>query len=135
MINLQLHAHEQQRVQWQGEAWPGQPLQWDVRREAREDGRGQEGQGQDGGEQPGKSEAAQVWRSGLRLRLPLLGKLSASVTLAGDQLSIQLQAADGASAETLRACAGRLQAAMEAAGAPLSSLTIGSAPSEDTDAA
>ncbi|SEO14642.1 hook-length control protein FliK [Duganella sp. CF517] len=116
MINQQLHTHEQGRVQWQGEAWPGQPMQWDVRREQREKGR------QDGG--AGDDTPEQIWRSGVRFRFPLLGEVSAAVTLVGGQVHIQVQTGSDDSADTLRLHAGRLEQAMEAAGAPLSSLLI-----------
>lgn len=121
LINQQLHAHEQARVQWQGEAWPGQPMQWEVRREQRDDDgrRGQDGRdGADGQPEP-------VWRSGVRFRFPLLGKVAATVTVAGDQVQIQVQTGSDQSAVTLRAYAGLLEQAMAAAGSPLSSLTIG----------
>ncbi|HEX8403444.1 MAG TPA: flagellar hook-length control protein FliK [Duganella sp.] len=115
MINQQLHTHEQGRVQWQGEAWPGQAMQWDIRRQQRE-----------GGKQEGGEDAApeQIWRSGVRFRFPLLGEVSASVTLIGGQVHIQVQTGDDDTADTLRTYAGRLEQAMEAAGAPLSSLQI-----------
>ena len=116
MINQQLHTHEQGRVQWQGEAWPGQPMQWDVRREQREKDK------QDGG--AGDETPEQIWRSGVRFRFPLLGEVSASVTLIGGQVHIQVQAGSDDTADTLRIHAGRLEQAMEAAGAPLSSLLI-----------
>ncbi|MYN20981.1 flagellar hook-length control protein FliK, partial [Rugamonas sp. FT107W] len=115
LINQQLHTHEQGRVQWNGEAWPGQPMQWEIRRDQRE-GRQDQG-GADG-------EPEQIWRSGVRFRFPTLGAVSASVTLIGGQVHIQVQADDGGTADTLRAYAGQLEQAMEAAGAPLSSLTI-----------
>lgn len=115
MINQQLHTHEQARVQWQGEAWPGQPMQWEVRREQGEQQSG-------GGQDEGASEP--VWRSGVRFRFPLLGKVSANVTLVGDQVHLQVESGSEDTAATLRAWAGALQQAMEAAGAPLSSLSI-----------
>ncbi|RFP14806.1 MULTISPECIES: flagellar hook-length control protein FliK [unclassified Duganella] len=120
LINQQLHTHEQGRVQWNGEAWPGQHMQWEIRREQRE-GRKDEGNGADG-------EPEQVWRSGVRFRFPMLGAVSAAVTLIGGQVHIQVQADDGDTADTLRAYASQLEQAMEAAGAPLSSLTIGQEP-------
>ena len=116
MINQQLHTHEQGRVQWQGEAWPGQAMQWDVRREQREKNK------QDGG--AGDETPEQIWRSGVRFRFPLLGEVSATVTLVGGQVHIQVQAGSDDTADTLRIHAGRLEQAMEAAGAPLSSLLI-----------
>lgn len=118
MINQQLHAHEQGRVQWQGEAWPGQPMQWEVRREPHEQHHQRDGRDSADG------QPEQVWRSGVRFRFPLLGKVAATVTLAGDQVQIQVQTDSDQSAVTLRAYAGRLEQAMAAAGAPLSSLTI-----------
>ncbi|WP_444848709.1 flagellar hook-length control protein FliK, partial [Duganella caerulea] len=117
LINQQLHTHEQGRVQWNGEAWPGQPMQWEIRREQR-NGRQDDGQGGADG------EPEQIWRSGVRFRFPMLGAVSAAVTLIGGQVHIQVQADDGDTADTLRAYAGQLEQAMEAAGAPLSSLTI-----------
>lgn len=117
MINQQLHTHEQGRVQWQGEAWPGQAMQWEVRREQREDRQ------RDGGG-AGDDSPEQVWRSGVRFRFPLLGEVSASVTLVGGQVHIQVQVGSDGTADTLRAHAGGLERAMEAAGAPLSSLLI-----------
>jgi len=117
LINQQLHTHEQGRVQWNGEAWPGQPMQWEIRREQRN---GHQDDGQGGAD----GEPEQIWRSGVRFRFPMLGAVSAAVTLIGGQVHIQVQADDGDTADTLRAYAGQLEQAMEAAGAPLSSLTI-----------
>ena len=113
LINLQLHTHEQARVQWQGEAWPGQKMQWDITKDEPE-----------GGQHPGQDEDATAWRSSVRFQFPLLGDLSAQVVLQGGKVQIQMQAGSEASAETLRQHAARLEASMEAAGWPLSSLTI-----------
>ncbi|MRW88310.1 flagellar hook-length control protein FliK, partial [Pseudoduganella sp. FT26W] len=118
MVNQQLHTQEQNRVLWNGQAWPGQEMQWEVRRDQREGGQG----GGGGGDAEGEPD--QIWRSGVRFRLPLLGAVSAAVTLIGDQVHIQVQTGSDDSAATLRAWAGQLEGAMQAAGAPLSSLSI-----------
>jgi hypothetical protein len=123
LINQQLHTQEQGRVQWNGQAWPGQAMQWEIRREQRE-GRKDDGSG-------GEAEPEQIWRSGVRFRLPMLGAVSASVTLVGGQVHIQVQADSDDTATTLRAYAGQLEGAMEAAGAPLSSLTISQGARDD----
>jgi hypothetical protein len=115
MINLQLHAQEQGKLQWHGEAWPGQPMQWDVEREDH-DGRSR---GRDAQDEP------PVWRSGVRFSLPLLGKVAASITLVGDQVHVALQSGTADAAADLRAWSGMLQEALDAAGTPLSSLSIG----------
>jgi hypothetical protein len=116
MINQQLHTQEQNRVLWHGQAWPGQEMQWDVRRDQREGGQGGSGDA-DG-------EPEQIWRSGVRFRLPMLGAVSAAVTLVGEQVHIQVQTDNDGSAVTLRAYASQLESAMAAAGAQLTSLTI-----------
>jgi hypothetical protein len=115
LINLQLHTHEQARVQWQGEAWPGQKMQWDISRDA------PEGQQHDGTQ---ADEEATAWRSNVRFQFPLLGDLAAHVVLQGGRVAIQMQAGSAGSAETLRQHAARLEAALAAAGWPLASLTI-----------
>ncbi|WUR12057.1 flagellar hook-length control protein FliK [[Empedobacter] haloabium] len=116
MINQQLHTQEQGKVQWHGEAWPGQPMQWEVQREEN-DGRSRGGR--DG------HEEAPVWRSGVKFRFPLLGKVAANVTMVGDQVHVSVQSDSDDTADTLRAWASVLQGALDAAGAPLASLSIG----------
>lgn len=122
LINLQLHTHEQARVQWQGEAWPGQKMQWDITRD-----------GPEGGQHGGQDEDATAWRSSVRFQFPLLGDLSAQVVLQGGKVQIQMQAGSEASAETLRQHAARLEASMAASGWPLSSLTIAGKATGDAD--
>lgn len=114
MINQQLHTQEQGRVQWHGEAWPGQQMQWEVRRDQREGGK----------QQAGDDTPEQVWRSGVRFRLPSLGGVAAVVTMVGEQVHVQVLTDSDDTAGTLRAYAGRFESAMAAAGAPLSSLAI-----------
>ena len=118
LINLQLHTHEQARVQWQGEAWPGQQMQWDISRDA------PEGQQQEGAE----ADEATAWRSSVRFQFPLLGDLAAQVVLQGGRVAIQLLAGSEDSAATLRQHAARLEAALDAAGWPLTSLSIAGKP-------
>ena len=116
MVNQQLHTQEQARLAWQGQAWPGQDMAWDVTRD------GAKGNG--GGR--GEANAGPAWRSGLRLRFPGLGAVTATLVLTdAGQLSIALQAGSADSAAALRAGAGALQQSMEAAGAPLAALSVG----------
>ncbi len=115
LINLQLHTHEQARVQWQGEAWPGQAMQWEIHKDAPDGGRGD----------CADDEAAEpAWRSGVRFKFPLLGSVSATLVLVGEQVHIQIQTGTPEAALSLRAHGVELEQAMAAAGSPLSSLTI-----------
>ena len=73
LINLQLHTHEQARVQWQGEAWPGQKMQWDISRDAPE---GQQQEGRDG------EDDATAWRSSATFQSPALMSTACAAWLA-----------------------------------------------------
>jgi hypothetical protein len=113
-INLQLTAHEQARVAWQGQLWPGQELHWEIEREAPDGG------GQDGGADAESS----TWQSALRLRFGALGEVAARVVLSGGQLHIRLDAASEDAGQRLQAGRARLEQALDAAGTPLSTLAI-----------
>lgn len=119
-INLQLASQEQARVVWQGQLAPGQPMQWEIERDAPERGQG--------GDEPPEP----AWRSGMRFRLPLLGEIEATVVMVGNQCQVEIQAGQAVGG-ALRQHAASLTMAMEAAGTPLSSLTIGVLPAGDGD--
>jgi hypothetical protein len=111
LINLQLHAQEQSRIAWQGEAWPGQKMEWEIERDAQ------------GGEDTEEAPSRQ-WRSTVRFEFPALGTVSAALLLVDGALQIQLQAGSKQSAGALRSHAGTLERALAAAGAPLTALSI-----------
>ncbi|MET0855419.1 MAG: flagellar hook-length control protein FliK, partial [Telluria sp.] len=117
-INLQLSSHEQGRVAWQGQLWPGQDMSWQISRDPPERGERQA---------PGGEAPEAPWRSALRLRFAALGEIGATVVLAGDQLHIQLQPGSDAIGNLLRSRAGELQRSLEASGNPPASLTVGAA--------
>jgi hypothetical protein len=111
LINLQLRTQEQDKIRWQGEAWPGQKMEWEIDKDAPE-------------EHADGSAAQPAWRSGVRFRFALLGEVAASVVLVGNALHIQIEADTPESAAALRSQAGALQQSLEASGATLSSLSI-----------
>jgi hypothetical protein len=122
LINLQLNAHEQARVAWQGQLWPGQDLHWEIEREAPSD---------DADGRAGQGEADRAsWQSSLTLRFGRLGEVAAKVVLSGGQLHIRLDAPASARA-LLEAGSGRLADALDAAGTPLSTLAIHAASQSD----
>ncbi len=95
---------------WQGFAWPGQWLEWDVR------------------EQPagvsGEGDQPNTWATELRLTLPQLGGVSARLSLAGDRLTIGLNASEGLTREALGAALPELEEALLAAGLNPAGLSI-----------
>ncbi|MES2319316.1 MAG: flagellar hook-length control protein FliK [Pseudomonadota bacterium] len=121
LIDLQLQTHEQHRVAWQGQAWPGQDLSWDIARDDPEPDSGASGD----------AEPEPAWHSSVRLRFAALGQIDARVTLSGQRLQIHIDAGDGAVGALLRQHAGALGLSLDAAGTPLAGLTIRAA---DADA-
>jgi hypothetical protein len=120
LINLQLNAHEQARVAWQGQLWPGQELRWEIERHA-PDG---DHEGREHGDGDGDGNAGHaIWQSNLTLRFGRLGEVAAKVVLSGGQLHIRLDAPASARA-LLEGGSGRLAEALDAAGAPLTTLAI-----------
>jgi hypothetical protein len=114
-INMQLTAHEQARVAWQGQLWPGQAMRWEVERDASD------------GAAAGDEDSG-TWQSRLTLRFGALGEVAARVVLAGDQLHIRLDAASTDAGQRMEAQRARLEQALAAAGMPLSTLAIHAAP-------
>ncbi|SNS61671.1 hook-length control protein FliK [Noviherbaspirillum humi] len=110
MVGIQLHALEQRELQWQGQLWPGQELQWTVREES--GGHGSAGSG----------EAA--WSSSVRFELPSLGVVSASIHVQGSHARVSLKAHGEAAATALQANGSRLAASLEASGTFLDQLTV-----------
>lgn len=107
MIRMQLDALENRKVIWQGEFWPGQEIEWEVEddtpREKREYG----------------EMEARSWQSVLRVNLPLLGAVTATMRLTGDTVQVQLGAVDEGAISLLREFGPELTVALETAGAKL----------------
>lgn len=120
-INLQLATQEQAQVSWQGNLWPGQPMQLEVRREVDEE---QEGQGD------GEEAAARAWHSRLRLTFPGLGDIDARLTLVGGTLQLRVSASED-SAALLRHNQPNLAGALDAAGTPLAAFEVRSTGERD----
>jgi hypothetical protein len=117
-INLQLATQEQAQVSWQGNLWPGQPMQLDVQREARRDTANEEE-----GQADGDEIQERAWHSRLRLTFPGLGELDARLTLSGGVLQLRVSASED-SAALLRRNQPSLAGALDAAGTPLAAFEV-----------
>lgn len=96
---------------WQGFAWPGQWLEWQVEEQA-------------GGE-GGEDEVPASWATELRLTLPRLGGVDARLSLVGNRLTLGLSATDSATAAALAAALSELETALTAAGLQPAGLSVG----------
>ncbi|WBY00625.1 flagellar hook-length control protein FliK [Ramlibacter tataouinensis] len=115
LVRQQLELIESGIFRWRGEAWPGAPLEWDIRDE----------RGQDDGP-PG--EASRAWSTRVRLVLPALGAVEARLELdkAGG-LQLGLAARQEASACLQEHRAGLLLR-LQAAGTTVLACDIGATP-------
>ena len=105
VIREQLHTLETQTVPFSVDAWPGQRADLVIARKEPEAG------SRDG-------QPAAGWKTTLKLQLPLLGNIAATLSLSGDRLWLDL-AAPAASAERLDDATNALATALRAAGIDL----------------
>ncbi len=114
LVQQQLATLAQGAVVWVGQVWPGQDMQWRIERE----------QGRARPDDEGDAQGARGWTSVLRLDLPRLGSLVATVHLGADQhVRVHLQHAAQA-AGALRAQRDALRSAVQAAGLQLDDIAL-----------
>lgn len=114
LVRQQLEALANQAFAWQGEAWPGGEMEWEVQRR----------------EPQGGGEEAESWSTRLRLNLPGLGEVSARLSLSNSRLVMHLAAPD--SAKLIADHTALLHERLSAHGLQLNQLTI-SADSEQPE--
>lgn len=111
LVQQQLETLDRRQIAWEGQAWQGQAMRWEIE--------------QDGGRSPtGPEQApdATVWRSRLQLDLPHLGPINALVTLTGKaQVDVRFSVAMPNTVERIRQQQEKLDSALQAAGLKLSS--------------
>lgn len=107
LVRQQLDVLANQTVNWQGEAWPGTQMEWEVERDP---------YGAD------RESAVPTWATRVKLDLPRLGLVDARLNLAGDQIVLQLIAPHSAS--EINDSSDMLRSRLLAAGLTLSNLTV-----------
>jgi len=111
LVQQQLDVLEQRPIVWSGQAWPGQPLHWEVE---------PENERQAGG---GQDEEQRSWQTRLNLQLPELGGLSIVAVLRNGEFALRFEAS-AQTAEKIRAETKNLQNRFEAAGLTLASSLV-----------
>jgi hypothetical protein len=108
----QLDSLENQRFVWQGELWPGQPIEWEVDKQPESSS-------------PSPSdENNPVWQTTVKLELPNLGQIKATIRLQGEHAQLMMNVADATTASQLKAASDQLALALEASGNALDSVTV-----------
>lgn len=111
IVGAQIDTLENQRLAWQGEAWPGQPVRVEVER--RQD------------DAPNSQNAPEpIWQSNVRFELPQLGRVTATACLINGRVQMQVRADTPESVTTLKMHAATLAGAIAAAGLPLDRLAV-----------
>ncbi|MES2104168.1 MAG: flagellar hook-length control protein FliK [Pseudomonadota bacterium] len=111
IINLQLDTLEQQRIVWQGNLLPGQPMEWEVTRNTAK-------------KKNQQAEPEQSWQSTVRFELPHLGAIAATINLHGEHLQLFIRTDSESSATALQEHAVTLAEALKQAGAQLDSFSV-----------
>lgn len=110
VVHQQLEALATHQYVWQGQAWPGQQMEWIIDDPERDDGE--------------DDTTAQDWNTTLRLSLPRLGSIEAHMQLTPAGVALRLRSDDDASIVALDAGAARLAESLEAAGLKLTGLVV-----------
>ncbi|MDV6342171.1 flagellar hook-length control protein FliK [Nitrosomonas sp. Is24] len=105
LVQQQLTTLETGHLLWRGEVWQGQSMEWDIY-EQPADEKAQENE---------LDQAAQ-WRTQLRLSMPQLGDITASIALNANGISIKLNAAQLDTAGLLKGNQLPLATGMQSAG-------------------
>lgn len=113
LVSLQLDTLEQRRIVWQGELFPGQPLEWEISDDTPKRNT------EDPSEQPQQS-----WQSTVRFSLPTLGAVSATIRLTGEHVQVNVRTVTEQTATALRTHGNMLADALGAAGTTLDSLLV-----------
>ena len=111
IVQHQLDALATQNFVWQGQAWPGQTMRWEIE----EDGKGRE---------QADDEPANRWRTGLKLTLPTLGGISAHIQLEGSQVTLDIRVDEAETGARMRADGATLRQQLDDAGLTLSTFHI-----------
>ncbi|MBM9888101.1 MULTISPECIES: flagellar hook-length control protein FliK [Deefgea] len=107
LVRQQVDLLEQRPLVWQGNAWPGQPLKWELELQNE-----QEHQAEFNAEQ-------RQWQTSLDLALPKLGAVGVVATMVQGQFSLNFKAADEQTAALIKTHQADLMQRFEAAGLSL----------------
>lgn len=113
LVQRQLDIVENQQLQLNGYAWPGQPMQLQIQQEHTNERTGSLG-----------ADEVGVWSTSLSLKLPALGGVAARVRLVGQNVQVSFVAEEDEASGLIQQHAEQLQSGMAAAGLTLANLVV-----------
>ena len=115
LIPQQLDTLENKRLSWQGELYPGQPMQLDIVKEDYQDKQSST---------TSEQESDAVWQTSLKLQLPNLGQVHVKIRLQGDHTQLSVNVNDSAAAASVKSAADSLSQSLAASGTALDQITV-----------
>jgi hypothetical protein len=110
LIQQQLNALETRQVQWQGQIWPNQEMNWRIREED--------------SPRSFNGEEGKQWATQIQLNLPNLGEIVATLRFGNSGLSITLDADSRTTRDTLGSASTALVSALADHGITTSALVV-----------
>ena len=120
LVRQQLEVFETRHITWQGVAWPGQKVEWELFEEKPADT--DEPSEFNESDEPGHAPAA--WQTRLNLTMPNLGQVSANLRFDARGVEIRLTTASPVTAFMLRAGATPLANGLDSAGINLRGMGV-----------
>jgi hypothetical protein len=108
IIQEQLHTLQSGQLIWKGQAWPGQQLEWDVCQHEPESG----------------ENTDKNWHTSLRLSLPNLGKINATLKMNNEGVQLVIEADSSSTVAEMQEERQGLEQAMAAAGVKLLGMVV-----------
>ena len=90
LVQQQLTTLETGHLFWRGEIWQGQPMEWDINEHSQEK------------EKENESDQVSQWRTQLRLSMPQLGDITATITLNAQGINIKINTSQQDTARLLK---------------------------------
>ncbi|MEQ6291601.1 flagellar hook-length control protein FliK [Vogesella sp. GCM10023246] len=112
LVQRQLETLEQRQFVYNGLAWPGQQVQWQIQAEDTPE------------REAGGADAMRAWHTQLNLQLPALGGVAARLRMVGNQVQLVFATDSDEAGGLIESHRLQLAGAMEAAGLALASLQV-----------
>lgn len=111
IVHQQLDMIDGRQLIWQGQVWPGQEMQWEI---------------EEDGTRQGESEAGEkAWHTRLHIDFPVLGGVTATLSLAPAGLKLDFSVAEENTATVMKTEAPSLLQSLESSGLKVSGLNVG----------